>query len=1022
MKRPSCLTSWSRQLLCHGESRAHLSLLILLTIASHPDLLAQTPWTFFNSLGVDDGLSQDIVTSIAQDQLGFMWFGTEDGLNRFDGIQFQSYRHNPDDPFSLPSNDISALCADRSCRIWVGTSSGQAIYDLRTDRFTVVRGAGGRVTDIAYSPDTLWIATKNGLLEICEQETVAHSVFGLTGAAVTAVETDGDSILWIGKGSKLLRIDRRTGIIDSIRFPFRFEPTGEILRIRKHPDGSIWIAAFGVGVFRYTSQTQTLEVFSDSAHSGGGLIDRSVNSLAIDSSGVVWAGSWSSVDRFDPGSRGFQHVVLTSRNSRGFLGQRVYALFVDRVGSLWIGTYRGGVNRLDPAHQHFTLLNRPGNQETSSLSVLTSPEGSVWVGTTDGLDRWSPDLRSVRSYQRTHEDGSSIPLREVTALCMRHSGALWLGTRNNSIARMDVHSGRITRFGGPITAPGKKRGGGIRVLFEDRSGTMWVGTDVGYSGCGLYSYDDMSQIFRRYQHKPIGHLPSGGGVWTIFEDSRGRYWVGGDGGYPALSLMDRTNSTLTLIPVDTSAAELYSTRAIVEDRSGTLWFGTWGGGLKRYNDSTSSFTRYREPQGLPSMHIKSMVLDGKDRIWLGTEHGIACFDIAAGRVKSYSKADGLPLMFFLSGAGSRGADGRIYLGGQGGVVAFQPESITDNLHTPPVAITRFTVFDRSMFGGGYVSAREIQLEHDQDFFGFEFVALDFTAPKQNRYAYMLEGIDEEWIDAGTRRYASYTHIPGGSYVFRVRAANNDGHWNETGASIEIIIAPPFWETWSFRIASLIAVAGGFTIYLRLKLQSVLKVERLRQRIARDLHDDVGTNLSTIVLAAEIAKNQGLPSDQAIAQMNAIAGTALQTQDLMHDIVWMLNPSNDSLESFVTRLKDTAARVLLGISFTFVYPRGEEWQNFDLEFKRNIILIYKEILNNIIRHSGATSVAIIFEQTNERLRLTVSDDGHGFDPHAAAGNGNGLTNMGQRATLVGGTVTVVSSPGNGATVLLDAKIA
>jgi signal transduction histidine kinase len=492
-----------------------------------------------------------------------------------------------------------------------------------------------------------------------------------------------------------------------------------------------------------------------------------------------------------------------------------------------------------------------------------------------------------------------------------------------------------------------------------------------------------------------------------------------------LCLLDPERGTfrpILSVPEDTLTIGSNLSRAIVEDRNGTLWFANWGGGLNRYNESSGTFTRFDQRHGLPSIFIKSMVLDAAGRLWLSTERGVACFDIATERAKAYATSDGLPVMFFFSGAGARGTDGRICFGGKGGVVAFHPDRLVDNPHPPPVVITRLTVFDRPLFRGGYVSANDVSLAHDQDYFGLDFVALDYSSPPRNRYAYILEGFDRDWIDAGTRHYASYTHLPGGTFVFRVRAANSDGVWNNAGTSLRISIDPPYWATWTFRIGCALAAALLLTIAFRVRLRTILEVERLRQRIARDLHDDVGTNLSTIVLASEIARKAKGTREDAVAQMDEIAGTALETQDLMRDIVWMLNPSNDSLGSFVTRLNDTAARVLMAIPFTFESSGVEERRNFDLEVKRNVFLIYKEILNNVIRHAGAASVRITFEQADRFLRVTVHDDGRGFDPAAVKGGGNGLANMKERAAIIGGTLTLRSSPGAGTTVCLEAKIA
>jgi len=356
----------------------------------------------------------------------------------------------------------------------------------------------------------------------------------------------------------------------------------------------------------------------------------------------------------------------------------------------------------------------------------------------------------------------------------------------------------------------------------------------------------------------------------------------------------------------------------------------------------------------------------------------------------------------------------MYFGGDKGLNFFLPDSIQDNPVPPPVVITGFRIFDHQQQPSTWKN-RTIALNYEQDFISFDFVGLDYTNSARNQYAYMLEGFDRDWVQAGTRRYAAYTHLDGGTYTFRVKASNSDGVWNTEGASLTITISPPFWNTWWFRISAIVITAVTISVGFRVRLRHQLALERLRQRIAGDLHDDVGTELSSIVLGSQYLARTLPLKESDRTQVEKLGVIARNTHEMMRDIVWMLRSDNDTLDELIVKMREVAAHLLGEIRYTFNAPSPGESKQLQLETKRNFFLFYKEVLNNIVRHSGATTVTISMASSDGSMELMVIDNGRGFDQNH--GSGAGLGNLRTRAEAMKADLLIEPNPGNGTIIRL-----
>ncbi len=988
----------------------------------------------FDHITTKDGLSQDIVTSIVRDAHGFVWFGTEDGLNRYDGYSIRVYKHNPFDTLSLAGNSVNALFVDVEGRLWVSTN-GLNLYDEHTDRFIRIQHKDGDPHSlpidhvVALCQDrngSIWAGTDEGLASL-DPGATAWNIYrhdpsdptSIGSSIVRSLFVDRSGTLWVGTQRGLDRFNPETRKFAHIPLPRGTGNSTEpiaVTAIAEDHRGLFWLGTDAQGLIRFDPRTGQTKKFVRTGNVRTSPWDNLIFAVRPDEHGHLWIGHFGGLDIFDPPSGIFVHYLQSPADPDAIIGDRVYAIYPDRNGAMWIGTYHGGVGRYDPYRHKFNLVRSlsisPGRgQDGNILSLLGDSRRNMWVGTQSGLAIVrpspgidAPELAPVRVPPVSTVGG-------ITALFEDSRRTVWVGhDKPGLLERVDLRGGVVRRY----------RMAGVRAIAEDRAGNLWFGT----SDDGLIRFSPRTGGMTRYTNNPKNADSLwGDGVWSLFADREGRMWVGTGGTGECLQYFDPERKTFTHFtynPADPASAPGGSVRTIYEDSSGTFWFGYWGSGLAKYIPSTNRFTVYLEDRGLANNYVKALLADDRNTLWISTERGISRFDPATETFRNYTMDDGLQGDRFYTGSATRGRDGTMYFGGEHGLNFFRPDSIGDDTTPPPVLLTSLKVFDKQLeLPDAVWNTNEVELSYRQDFLAFEFVALGFSAPNRNRYAYTLQGFDRAWVDAGNRRYASYTHLDGGTYTFRVKAANADGIWNTVGASIQVVIDPPYWETLWFRILTGLTILALFYLAYRVRLGRILAVERLRQRIAQDLHDEVGTNLSTIALASQSLALGQRSVKRAAEALETIGTVAQRTTDQMKDIVWMLKTSDDSVGNLVAKMREVAGQLLSGVRYTFTAPSEEFPEKVDLEFKRNVFLFYKECLNNIVKHSEATAVKIHLDYAGKLFQLRIDDDGRGFSEKSVT-PGSGLQNLRERGKLIKGLVTIESGPGRGTHISLVVK--
>jgi two-component system sensor histidine kinase ChiS len=1040
----------------------------------------------FEHLTVDQGLPSNSVWGIFQDSRGFIWFGTSDaGLCKFDGYSFTVYKHDPLDSNSIRGNNIAEIDEDRSGNLWLRSNGSYPMkFDRATGKFTWYAGiqprdmredvsgalwfatfggglnkfdrTTGTFTRYSVSRDTLysvcadpddgrilWVGTARGLDRFdTENGTSTHYEHGSRNR-VNTIRRDKSGMLWIGTDEGLYKFNRATGMFSHYTIDKRMSGGlgNNIGLIFEDKKGLLWVST-GDGLFRFERGTETFKKYLATTYSGYGIMIP-VRSLVEDSRGELWVGTFGGgVGRYDRAKDKFTLYINDPKDPYSLNDNLVTTIYKDKSGTLWIGTHWGGLNKLDRARKAFShYTQEPADPKSLSQKVVTGlvedRSGVLWVGTMCGLNRFNRETETFTDYIHDPHNPRSLSSNAVRSVVEDSKGTIWVGTVGSGLDRLDpVENGRTDRAGANFTHythdarnPNSLGSNSILSLFEDKSGQLWIGT----SDQGLDRYDRDSGIFVHYKHDPKDPNSLGSSwVNAIYEDRSGTVWVG-TATENGLNKLDRATGKFTRYkwdPKNNKSLSFFSVHSIYEDSRGTLWIGTKAG-LNRFDRSTETFTHFTVRDGIASDFIGAILEDDSGYLWLKTLKGVSKFDPRTGTFRNYDASDGVNINPSWERASYKNKNGEMFIGGTNGFIRFHPDSIKDNPYVPPIVITAFKKFDKPVPLDTAISEKKaLELSYQDNVFSFEFAALNYTSPEKNQYAYKLEGFDEDWVYCGTRRYASYTNLDGGAYVFKVKGSNNDGVWDEVGTSITVIVTPPFWKTWWFRTLLIVTIAvliAGTIRYIEItKLRRRLRVleqrqalERERLRISRDMHDEVGANLTRISVLSELAMRKSEKTDGATEELLKISQTAREVVDNIGAILWAINPRNDRLDNLAGYIREFASEYfeMTPIKYLFDFPEQVLAHPLSAEVRRNIFLTTKEAINNVVKHSGATLVELHCRVSDHEVEFNIQDNGRGFIIEDLPRHRNGLLNMKKRIEDIGGNFQIESQLGCGTSIRL-----
>jgi ligand-binding sensor domain-containing protein/signal transduction histidine kinase len=799
----------------------------------------------FEHVSVDEGLSDSNVYCALQDNVGFLWFGTGNGLNRYDGYSFTVFTHDPSDPQSLGADQVSALYQDQAGTLWIGTAGGGLNAFVREEgRFirhlhdpelpslsanTVTAIVGGNLGQ-------LWVATWGGGLDRFNPNTgefihYRASSGRLSSDQVYTLYIGRSGILWIGTTKGLDKLDLPRGEFTHYEITPPDHPAGEVSvrAITADPDGRLWLGTGGSGLFRFDPDNGSMTQFLIDPQDLEGYAYNDIVSLWLDRTGILWVGTnGGGLYTFDRAAGLFLRHPTDPRDSHSMSSNYIETIYQDRQDILWIGTQGGGINKYDRSSQGFTHYQNNPNDPNSLghnrvLSVLEGRNGILWIGTDGrGLDQLDRQTGSFTHIQSVVGDQNTPSSNYISSIWEDHLGFLWLGTWGAGLDRFDPTTGMFVHFQADPDNPDSLSDQVIWPILEDRSGGLWIGT----FGGGLDKLDRETGQFAHWRHSPdepstlLSDL-----VTSIFEDRTGTLWIGTAGGVnryvPETNGFVRYPEGRDATTEPNTADQPGSITTIRQDATGALWVGNSARGIARLNVETGEYEYLTEQNGLPSDMVASLEIDDQGFLWVGTAKGLAKVDPQTKRIWTYDERDGLQGYQFTLGCSHRGRDGELFFGGTTGLDVVHPPMIRENSFVPPIVLTKLTQGGSPLAGDATANQLDdIRLRWPNNYFEFEFAALNYIQPEKNQYAYMLDGFDADWIHTGNRRFGQYTNLPGGEYTLRIKGSNNDQVWNEPGTTIKITIVPPFWETWWF-LATLGVVAGGTAFFsYRLRMRTV----------------------------------------------------------------------------------------------------------------------------------------------------------------------------------------------------------
>lgn len=791
---------------------------------------------------IQKGLSQNSGFCIYQDSRGFMWFGTWDGLNRYDGYEFTEY----DNESGLSHNTIRDLFEDNEGYLWIATEGGLDRLDINTGEVTVYTKDDDNpnslsddfILDLNPQGNILWISTSNGLNSYNLEEGTFRRIKFYTdrGNAVNANHinrtfTDSRGCLWIATRYGL----HRYSMSDKEFFPYYHNPADErslssniVNDVIEDTEGNIWVAT-AEGLNRMEPGKKGFTRYYHDPDDQESLSDNIVNVLLPGERGQLWVGTYNMLNIYDPVTDLFTRY-MNRMSSVSISNNNILSLYRDRTGSMWVGTYKG-INKVDPSSSRFPhYRNIPGDPTSLSnnivYAILECSEDYLWLGTHGGVNIM--DREKDQFTVLSHEPGNPNSLADdkVRAIVETPDGMIWIGMENHGFDSYNRYAGRFTHHRHIEGNPNSLIDDRVVVMETDARGRIWIGTRG-----GLNVFDPEEKEHRHFVFQPEGpEFPVSSVVLGLYFDSRGQMWVGTDHGVHVFD--NELHILASYLPNPDDANSLSGGRVmfIGEDEEGYYWLGTIGSGLNRFDPASGEFTVYSEEDGLPNNVTYAALDDGRGFLWVSTNKGLAKFDKKNESFVVYDAKDGIQGNEFNAGAYYKNEKGELFFGGMNGFNVFDPEEIKINKTIPPIVITEFSIFNEELPGPFY-DGDTIHLNYRDNFFSIKFAALEYTNPSKNIFRYKLENYDKDWImTTALRRTAEYKKVAAGDYVFRVIGANNDGVWNQEGATLFLTISPPWWEMWAFRIPFALFIILGFWIIIYSRFKSLKKKHDVEKKV------------------------------------------------------------------------------------------------------------------------------------------------------------------------------------------------
>jgi len=1000
----------------------------------------------FKSLSFQDGVAHNLTYSMMKDSKGFLWFGTMYGLAKYEGSGYIVFKNDPDDPNSISFDDIISLHEDKNGNIWIGTWGGGL------NKYDPFRGEFTRFMYQEDNPDgindniiwaicedkngNIWLGTESGGLNVYNPQTGKFTHYksdesnpnSINSNTILSLFCDSNGYLWAGSNAGLSKFNYEgssfknfTNIPDD-----KNSISGGVVRvIYEDKDKNLWIGtASGLNKFDGTNFKKYYAGSNTESLSNNFII-----SVTEDSKGYLWIGTRKGLNRFNKTTEEFTRFFHKPGDPSTISGNVIYNIIEDKSGALWVNSYSRGIDKsvkTSPVN-FYNIGNFPNGTGLSSqsniISLTETKDGNLCIGTMSGLNFVDPADRKVEHINISDTPRDNI----ISALAIDTDGNIWIGSYNG-LRLFNPSSGKFLKPGFKKLKETGLLSSHITAFLID-SLNVWVGT---YSD-GLFMLDRKNNSFSKFsfEGKHFNNYQANY-ILTLYKDTSGKIWVGSYGG---LMLYDKNEKSFKSYTNNQNNKHSVSNNyifSIFESSRNELWIGT-SNGLNKLIPGSSSFEHFFEKDGLPNSVICAINEDNYGNLWISTNKGLSKFNYNQKSFTNYDITNGLGGNLFNPSVCVKGKNNSLAFGGNWGLTVFYPEEMSFSNYNPPVYISSVKKINTD----GKISLitsfnEEIEINYSEKTIVVNFASLDYSNPSKNRFMYIMEGIDKEWVNAGNRNFATYTNLEPGIYTLKVKGTNSDGVFSSYTAGLSIIVIPPFWQTLWFQVSVVILVILIIFFLVRTnvktKIKRAIEIQKIREeesaktrrQAAIDFHDELGHKLTRISLLTEmIRKKLQNTFNDVDPFLKKISDNSHSLYEGTRDFIWSIEPGGDSLFDLMTRLKDFGDELFADTNIKFnLKGVNEQLQKFPLtiEWKRHVTLIFKEAMNNTLKYSDSKNATLSIEiKDKKELEIFLFDDGKGFEPERHY-DGNGLKNMKTRAKKINGILDIDSRSNIGTKIL------
>lgn len=1004
----------------------------------------------FTRIGLEEGLSQSTVLDMVQDSQGCLWLATQDGLNKYNGYDFTVYRHDSRDTTTLTNDFLYALDIDAHDRLWVGTESGLSCYDSHRDAFRnyFLHDGSGRelaVTHVAVADSLHLLALAGSRLYVFDARTEYPKPMEMAGVKQCYSLTRQDSLIYIGTDKGLYVYS--SGRAKAEKYPFKELEGCRILTALMQVPSYLWVGTEGQGLFRFDLGDGTVRHYT--AKGDRRIGSDYVRSLALDRWNRLWVGTFTSLNIYHQEDDTFEQYVSDPSNPASLSQTSVRSLYRDRQGGMWLGTYFGGLNYYHEQKNRFRYISRmPGRNSLNNnviSCIVEDKRQNLWIGTNGGLNLYDRQRGLFRSY--TVADG--LLSNDIKAVQVdEERQEIYIGSHAGGFSILHLSGDRIENF---MPSDRVADGRSVYTLTPKGKDELWVSTVT-----NIKCFDKRSRTFTDCPMKSGGKPMELSEIQLFFVDSRQRIWISDKESLHVFRAEGDTLEQVDLLPSG-HGLERKKILCIREQANGVYWLGTRDG-LYRFDETKGEVTHYSTADGLPNNVVHGILEDSYGNLWLSTNGGLSRFMPQLGTCRNYTAADGLQSDQFTPYAYCHTSEGQMYFGGVNGLTAFYPDQLIDNPYSPPVVFTELRLFNRTVRPGDATGilkeaighTRRITLQAEQNMFSLDFVVSNYIAGNHNTFAYKLEGYDADWTITHTLRTASYSHLPQGHYRFLVKAANNDGIWNDRPTELEIIVLPVWYKTWWAKLLFFLACVGSITLVLRHLwtrkiMEARIELERIDKERLKEVNEmklrffiNISHELRTplTLITAPLQDLQAKVQDRWMSRQ--LEHIRRNTDRLLHLVNQLMDYRRAELGVFHLKVRPVLIRQLMEKNFLF-YDRLAQQKRIAYRFDsdlgdREVLcdpeyleLIENNLLSNAFKYTGeGKSITVTLRLEGDELMLQVKDTGMGIPlgkqdkiferfyqvDSEHPGSGIGLSLVQRLVELHHGTVSLESREGEG----------